>query len=251
MNLRAKEVWGQHSQLHYPMSKERLKILLAEDDLNLGVLLVDYLEAEGFDVKLCKDGELALKAFQINPFDLCLLDVMMPKMDGFSLAKEIRITDEKTPIIFITAKSLKEDKLKGYDLGADDYITKPFDEEELLWKIKAVIRRIPENKSEIKTESTSIGKYIFDFNNQSLTIGGKTKRITEKESDILNYLSGHRNNVIKREVLLKDLWGENDYFFGRSLDVFITKIRKYLKEDPNLSIENVFGVGFIFNVPAK
>ncbi|MES2396860.1 MAG: response regulator transcription factor [Bacteroidota bacterium] len=233
------------------MSKERLKILLAEDDLNLGVLLVDYLEAEGFDVKLCKDGELALKAFQINPFDLCLLDVMMPKMDGFSLAKEIRIKDEKTPIIFITAKSLKEDKLKGYDLGADDYITKPFDEEELLWKIKAVIRRIPENKSEIKTESTSIGKYIFDFNNQSLTIGGKTKRITEKESDILNYLSGHRNNVIKREVLLKDLWGENDYFFGRSLDVFITKIRKYLKEDPNLSIENVFGVGFIFNVPAK
>jgi DNA-binding response OmpR family regulator len=233
------------------MFKEKLKILLAEDDLNLGILLVDYLETENFDVKLCKDGVLALKAFQVNQFDLCLLDVMMPKMDGFSLAKEIRIKDEKIPIIFITAKSLKEDKLKGYGLGADDYITKPFDEEELLWKIKAVIRRIPENKSEIKTETTSIGKYIFDFNNQSLTIGGKTKRITEKESDILNYLSGHRNNVIKREVLLKDLWGENDYFFGRSLDVFITKIRKYLKEDPNLSIENVFGVGFIFNVPAK
>ncbi|MES2140191.1 MAG: response regulator transcription factor [Bacteroidota bacterium] len=233
------------------MFKEKFKILLAEDDLNLGVLLVDYLETEDFDVKLCKDGDLALKAFQNNQFDLCLLDVMMPKMDGFSLAKEIRIKDEKIPIIFITAKSLKADKLKGYDLGADDYITKPFDEEELLWKIKAVIRRIPENKSESKTEIISIGKYTFDFNNQSLTMGGKTKRITEKESDILNYLSSHRNKVIKREVLLKDLWGENDYFFGRSLDVFITKIRRYLKEDPNLSIENVFGVGFIFNVPAK
>lgn len=233
------------------MFKERLKILLAEDDLNLGVLLVDYLETEGFDVKLCKNGELALKAFQSYQFDLCLLDVMMPKLDGFSLAKEIRKKDQKLPVIFITARSLKEDKLKGYDIGADDYITKPFDEEELLWKIKAVIRRIPENKSEIKVEFISLGKYIFDFNNQSITIGGKTKRITERESDILNYLSLHRNNVIKREDLLKDLWGENDYFIGRSLDVFISKIRKYLKEDPNLSIENVFGVGFIFNVPAN
>lgn len=233
------------------MPKERHKILLAEDDLNLGVLLVDYLETEGFDVKLCKDGELALKTFQSAAFDLCLLDVMMPKMDGFSLAKEIRAKDKKIPVIFITAKSLKADKLKGYDLGADDYITKPFDEEELLWKIKAVIRRIPEMRTERKTEIISIGKYLFDFNNQSLTIDGKTKRITEKECDILNYLSRHRNHVIKREELLKDIWGENDYFFGRSLDVFITKIRKYLKEDPELSIENVFGVGFIFNVPVK
>jgi DNA-binding response OmpR family regulator len=233
------------------MPKERPRILLAEDDLNLGVLLVDYLETEGFAVKLCKDGELALKTFQSLSFDLCLLDVMMPKMDGFSLAKAIRAKDKKIPVIFITAKSLKADKLKGYDLGADDYIAKPFDEEELLWKIKAVIRRIPEMNAENKQEIISIGKYIFDFNNQSLTIDGKSKRITEKECDILNYLSGHRNHVIKREDLLKDIWGENDYFFGRSLDVFITKIRKYLKEDPELSIENVFGVGFIFNVPVK
>jgi len=233
------------------MLKERLRILLAEDDLNLGVLLVDYLETEGFDVKLCKDGDLALKAFHSTPFDLCLLDIMMPKMDGFSLAKEMRIKDKKMPVIFITAKSLKEDKLKGYDLGADDYITKPFDEEELLWKIKAVIRRIPENKIENKVEIISIGKFIFNYNNQSLTINGKTKRITEKESDILKYLYGYRNNIIKRDEMLKNLWGENDYFLGRSLDVFITKIRKYLKEDPDLSIENVFGVGFIFNVPGK
>ena len=233
------------------MLKEKCSILLAEDDLNLGLLLVDYLEVEGFDVKLCKDGELALKAFEAYTFDLCLLDVMMPKMDGFTLAKHIRAKNKKVPIIFITARSLKEDKLKGYGLGADDYITKPFDEEELLWKIKAVIRRAPSTKNEIKAELILIGKYTFDFTNQSLSIGGKTKRITEKESDILNYLCSHKNVVVKREELLKDLWGDNDYFFGRSLDVFITKIRKYLKEDPSLSIENVFGVGFIFNVPAK
>ncbi|MCW3103856.1 MAG: DNA-binding response regulator [Bacteroidetes bacterium] len=233
------------------MFKEKPRILLAEDDLNLGILLVDYLEAEGFDVKLCKDGELAIKAFHGGRFDLCLLDVMMPKLDGFSLAKEMRLANKEIPLIFITARSLKDDKLKGYDLGADDYITKPFDEEELLWKIKALIRRVPKNKAEGRAEIIPIGKYAFDFNNQSLSIAGKTKRITERESDILNYLSAHRNNVIKREELLKDLWGENDYFFGRSLDVFITKIRKYLKDDPEISIENVFGVGFIFNVPAK
>ncbi len=229
------------------MNKERVKILLAEDDLNLGVLLVDYLETEGFDVKLCKDGELALKAFQSNHFSLCLLDVMLPKMDGFTLAKEIRMKDKNIPFIFITAKSLKEDKLKGYDLGADDYITKPFDEEELLWKIKAIARRIPSEKKEIREEIISIGRFAFDFNNQSLMIENKIKRITEKESEVLKYLNDNRNKVVKREDLLKDLWGENDYFLGRSLDVFITKIRKYLKEDPDLKIENVFGVGFILN----
>lgn len=227
-----------------------MKILLAEDDLNLGILLVDYLESEGFSIKLCKDGELALKAFRSDKFDLCLLDVMMPKLDGFTLAKEIRAQDKKIPLIFITARSQKDDKLKGYDLGADDYITKPFDEEELLWKIKAVIRRIPEQGSSISIEVVSIGNYQFDFSNQSLTISDNTRRITEKESEILKYLSDHRNKVIKREELLKEIWGVNDYFFGRSLDVFITKIRKYLKDDPNLSIENVFGVGFIFNAPA-
>jgi len=231
----------------YPMSDTKFKILLAEDDLNLGVLLVDYLEAENFEVKLCKDGELALKAFQNGNFDLCLLDVMMPKMDGFSLAEGIRNKDKKIPILFITAKSLKEDKLKGYGLGADDYIIKPFDEEELLWKIKAVTRRIPSRKT--KVAITHLGNYQFDFTNQSLILDEKAKRITEKECEILRYLSDHRNHIIKREDLLKDVWGENDYFHGRSLDVFITKIRKYLQEDPSIRIENVFGVGFIFNVP--
>jgi DNA-binding response OmpR family regulator len=167
------------------MHKEKLKILLAEDDLNLGVLLVDYLDSEGFEVKLCKDGEIALRAFQSTAFDLCLLDVMLPKLDGFSLAKEIRSRDKIIPVIFITARSSKEDKLKGYDLDADDYVTKPFDEEELLWKIKAVIRRIPEIKTETKAEIVKLGNYMFDPNNQSITIAGKTKRFTEKESDIL------------------------------------------------------------------
>lgn len=231
------------------MFKDKINILLAEDDLNLGVLLVDFLETEGYIVKLCKDGEIALKAFQNQSFDICLLDVMMPNMDGFTLAREIKIKAKNIPIIFITAKSLKEDKLIGYDLGADDYITKPFDEEELLWKIKAVIRRVPESKNNIKQDIISIGKYEFDFNNQSLSINGKTQRITEKESDILNYLSQHRNHIIKREAMLKELWGENDYFLGRSLDVFISKMRRYLKEDSTITIENVFGVGFIFNVP--
>lgn len=230
------------------MSNERINILLAEDDLNLGILLVDYLEAEGFGVKLCKDGETALKAFQAGNFDLCLLDVMMPKLDGFSLAKAIRLKDKQVPVLFITARSLKEDKLKGYGLGADDYITKPFDEEELVWKIRALLRRMPGVKKEHTPEISIIGKYSFDWGNQSLSIHGREKRITEKESEILKYLYDHRNKVVRREDLLKALWGENDYFLGRSLDVFITKIRKYLKEDPQLEIENVFKVGFIFKV---
>jgi DNA-binding response OmpR family regulator len=233
------------------MTKMKLKILLAEDNVNLGALLVDYLENEGFEVVLCSDGDHALKKFRQTKVSLCLLDVMLPKIDGFTLAKEIRLIDKDIPIIVITAKSLKEDKLKGYGLGVDDYITKPFDVEELLCKIKVVIRRIPETKSEGKTEIRIIGKYSFNPKNQLIILDGKTKRITEKESDILNYLFTHRNNVIKREVLLKEIWGENDYFLGRSLDVFITKIRKYLSEDPAVSIENVFGVGFVLNVPEK
>lgn len=232
------------------MSKEKVKILLAEDDLHLGMLLVDYLEAENFIVKLCKDGELALKTFSENTFDICLFDVMMPKMDGFTLAKEIRKNNTQIPIIFLTAKSMKEDKLKGYSIGGDDYLTKPFDEEELLWKINAIIRRAPEILMTNK-EVIEIGKYKFDQKNQALIFNDTIKRVTEKESNIIKYLSVHRNKIIKREDMLLELWGENDYFLGRSLDVFITKIRKYLKEDPNLTIENIFGVGFIFNVVEK
>ncbi|WP_052595857.1 response regulator transcription factor [Aureispira sp. CCB-QB1] len=226
------------------------KILLVEDDLNLGLLLMDYLEEEGFEVKLCRDGRKALTAFQQQRYDICLLDIMMPYLDGFSVAQEIRLQNANIPIVFISAKSLKADKLKGYTLGADDYITKPFDEEELLWKIKALIRRVAPN-SIPQPPILYVGNYQFNTRNQSLTINDNTRRMTEKESLILKYLYQHRNNLIKREDMLMALWGENDYFLGRSLDVFITKIRKYLKNDPELSIENVFGVGFIFNVPTK
>lgn len=233
------------------MQTKKFKVLLAEDDLNLGLLLHDFLESEQFEVKLCKDGEMAIKAFESSTFDLCLLDVMMPKVDGFAVAKFIRSTSAELPIIFITAKSLKEDKLKGYALDADDYITKPFDEEELLWKIKAILRRVPNHQVSNNSNEILIGKYRFNFKNQSLTLNGNCKRITEKESEILNYLVNHPNVIIKREVMLTELWGDNDYFMGRSLDVFITKIRKYLKDDPSISIENVFGVGFILNLPRK
>ncbi len=232
------------------MNNTRPHILVAEDDLNLGILLVDYLESEGFDVKLCRDGDKAFSAFHNQHFDLCLLDVMMPNMDGFSLAKIIREKNKSIPLIFITAKSLKEDKLKGYTSGADDYITKPFDEQELLWKIKALIRRVPP-QTFTKIEIVSIGAYTFDYSNQSLMLQGTSRRITGKESDVLHCLISNCNNVVKREELLKQVWGENDYFSGRSLDVFITKIRKYLSDDPNVRIENVFGVGFILNVRAN
>ncbi len=229
------------------MHKLGIHLLLAEDDQNLGVLLNDYLSSEGIQVTLCRDGEEALQTFHTNTFDLCLLDVMMPKMDGFSLAKEIRKKNTDIPIVFITAKSLKEDKLEGYNIGADDYILKPFDEEELLCKIKALTRRttVPINDTSVK--EISIGKYVLNTGLLLLSINDTNKRLTERECEILCYLIKHKNNIVKREDLLLAIWGENNYFYGRSLDVFITKIRKYLKEDSDLSIENVFGVGFVFH----
>ena len=234
---------------HYHMNKATINILLAEDDKHLGMLLSDFLQAENFVVTLCNDGEKAWNTFTTFPFDICLLDAMMPKLDGFELAKQIRKKDKHIPIIFITAKSLKEDKLIGYENGADDFITKPFDEEELLWKIKALIRRTNTELGNAETGVIQIGAYQFDFKNQSLILNGTIKRITEKESEILKYLVTHQNQIIKREEMLKTLWGKNDYFLGRSMDVFITKIRKYLKDDSTICIENIFGVGFIFNVP--
>lgn len=228
------------------MVDEKVSILLAEDDPNLGLLLADLLEIEGYHVKLCKDGQLALAEFAAQSYDLCLLDIMLPKLDGFSVAKEIRKENKAVPIIFITARSMKADKLAGYDVGADDYITKPFDEEELLWKVKAIIRRVP-GKATDEIKPIRLGTYEFDVRNHCLRLNGSVKRMTEKECEVLQFLSRNQNRVIRREELLKAVWGENDYFLGRSLDVFITKIRKYLKEDGSLRIENVFGVGFIFH----
>lgn len=229
------------------MHNSSVKILLAEDDANLGLLLSDFLQSEGMQVILCRDGKQALEQFSTQEFDICLLDVMMPIMDGFTLAKEIRTKNTDIPIVFITAKSLKEDKLEGYSIGADDYILKPFDEQELLCKIKALTRRSVHAQHNSAKQDLQIGKFVLSLNYQSLIIGENQKRLTERECEVLKYLFIHRNKIIKREEMLVALWGENNYFYGRSLDVFITKIRKYLKEDSDLSIENVFGVGFVFH----
>lgn len=231
------------------MTKDKFNILLAEDDPNLGMLLKGYLAGEGFGVTLCEDGERAKDAFRPGAFHICLLDVMMPKMDGFTLAGIIRALDPQIPILFITARSLRDDRKKGYATGADDYILKPFDEEELVWKIRAMLRRSGAMPSGPAEQVIDIGTFRFDVANQSLEHDGSLRRITEKETAILQYLCSHRNRVVRRDDLVEALWGRNDYFLGRSLDVFITKFRKYLAADPEIRIENVFGVGFIFTVP--
>ena len=221
-----------------------VNILLVEDDLNLGFLLVEFLELKGFAVKLYRDGQTAFAGFQNGHFDFCILDVMLPKMDGFTLAKKMKVMNPQIPVIFLTARSLKEDKMKGYEIGVDDYITKPFDEDELYYKITAILNR--SHLSKVTGESTfQIGRFQFDFQNQLLEIDGQKRRLTERESSILKFLCLNKNNVIRREQILTAIWGENDYFAGRSLDVFISKLRKYFSSDPTISIENIPKVGFI------
>ena len=228
------------------MKKVKTKILLAEDDLNLGALLKDYLEMEDFEVSLCRDGEDALVEFKRLSFDICIFDVMMPKKDGFTLAKDIRKNNKTIPIIYLTAKALKEDKIEGFKTGADDYITKPFDEEELVYRIKAILKRSGTHNTENPDTVFKIGKFSFDYSRQLLSYdGGDQKRITSRESEILKLLYQRKNNILKREDALLAIWGENDYFHGRSFDVFITKLRKYLKADNNIKIENIHGVGFM------
>lgn len=221
-----------------------VNILLVEDDLNLGFLLVEFLESKGFSVKLYRDGMTALAGFQNGNFDFCLLDVMLPKMDGFTLAKKIKILNDQIPVVFLTARSLKEDKVKGYEIGADDYITKPFDEDELFLKINAILSRINLSKT-AGDNMFAIGKFSFDYQNQSLDMEGEIRRLTERESNILKILCLSKNKVIRREQILTAIWGENDYFAGRSLDVFISKLRKYFSQDPAVRIENIPKVGFI------
>ncbi|MBI9063151.1 MAG: response regulator transcription factor, partial [Marinilabiliaceae bacterium] len=227
---------------------QKVKILLVEDDVSMGFLLVDFLESNGFDVKLYKDGESGLNAFRSGNYDFCILDVMLPGMDGFTIAQRIRAENKLVPIIFLTARSMKQDKIKGFNLGVDDYVTKPFDEDELLCRVHSILNRIQltEPQSETEQESScSIGSFSFDYTNQLLTKGTISKRLTQKESDVLRMLCRTMNNIVKREDILVAIWGENDYFHGRSLDVFIAKLRKYLKEDPSISIENVPKVGFV------
>lgn len=227
------------------MKSKKTKILLVEDNLNLGFLTREFLEAEGFDVKIYKDGESGLKAFLEHPFDFCILDIMLPKMDGYQLAEEIRKLRPEIPIIFLTAKNLKDDKHKGFGLGADDYITKPFDEDELLWRINAIINRTNKSSKENIKGIIQIGRFEFSPENQYLKNNTDMQRLTERETLVLDMLNRNKGNITRREELLEEIWGENDYFAGRSLDVFIAKLRKYLKPDPNVSIENIPRVGFV------
>jgi DNA-binding response OmpR family regulator len=226
-------------------------ILLVEDDLNLGLLLMDYLESEGLRVTWKRDALSGLQQAQRQAVDLCILDVMMPGMDGFTLAKNLRQHLPRLPFLFLTARTLKEDKLKGYALGAEDYLTKPFDEAELLCKIAVILRRQSGEVAAERPETQAIGRYRFDFHRQELRLDDRTVRLTEKENEVLSLLCQHRNRILRREEAVEKIYGKYDYFLGRSFDVFISRLRKILRDDPGVSIDNVFKVGFILNVATE
>ena len=221
------------------------KILLAEDDPNLGELLKDYLELKGkFDVTLAIDGEKAIEEFRKNDFDLCIFDVMMPKKDGFTLGKEIRKINNTIPIIFATAKGMMEDKTQAFELGGDDYITKPFRVEELLLRINALLKRASKDKEEELADKFEIGAYFFDYTSQIVTYKGQQQKLSTKEAELLRLLCLKKNDVLTREEALKKIWHDDNYFTGRSMDVFLSKLRKYLKEDASVEIVNVHGRGY-------
>ncbi|MFA8300325.1 MAG: response regulator transcription factor [Hyphomicrobiales bacterium] len=229
------------------MKNKKIEILLVEDDPNLSMLLEDYLEMLDYKVTLCSDGEEGWNCFTQNPFDLCILDVMMPKKDGFTLADQIREKDKHIPVIFLTAKSLKEDRIKGFKIGCDDYITKPFSTEELSLRIQAILKRSKTGIVHIEVdqqETYHFGSFIFDYTNMLLKSKKENQKLTKKEAHLLKLLCLNKNKLIRREQILETIWGENDYFFGRSMDVFITKLRKYIKEDNAVQITNVHGTGF-------
>ena len=222
---------------------KKLKILLVEDDPNLGALLSDFLIAKGNDCIHRTNGQQGYESFVNESFDFVILDVMMPVKDGFALAKDIRGVDKKIPLLFLTAKSLKDDKLKGFEAGADDYITKPFSMEELMARINAILRRSSGN-IENENSEISIGQFIFNTKLQLLTFEGKQQKLTTKESDLLKLLSKNSNSILERNHALKAVWGDDNYFYGRSMDVYIAKLRKYLKADSEIQIINVHGKGF-------
>ncbi len=226
------------------------KILLCEDDTNLGSVLKNYLELNDYDVILERDGRLGLAAFQREKFDLCLLDVMMPNMDGFTVAEEIRDVDPDIPLFFLSAKTMKEDIIQGYKLGADDYITKPFDSEVLLLKIKAILKRNEEQNRESTNTEYDLSTYHFNPKLRELSHGGHTQTLSPKENELLKMLAEHKNDLLPREQALKKIWGSDTYFNGRSMDVYIAKLRKYLKDDGNIEIVNIHGNGFRLVVPA-
>ncbi len=225
----------------------KAKILYVEDDEVLAYVTKDNLELNKYEVVHCLTGKSALKTFRDEDFDLCLLDVMLPEMDGFSLAKEIRNRNQEIPLIFLTAKSLKEDKISGLQLGADDYITKPFSIEELILKIEVFLKRKFITTTGNTQNNFGIGEYSFAYANLILNGPDGEKKLTQKEADLLKLLIEQKNQIVKRATILERLWGKNDYFMGRSMDVFISRLRKYLKADSSLNIENIHGVGFRLN----
>jgi len=226
----------------------KIKILLVEDDVNLGLVISDHLKSLDYDVICAEDGAEGLVKFNDTAFDMCILDVMLPVLDGFSLAKDIRKVNAAIPILFLTAKSMTEDKIAGFEAGGDDYLTKPFSIQEFQLRVKALLRRVQVAKTEDE-KVYNIGLYSYDKENQILSISGKEKTLTKKEAQILRLLYKYKNQVISREIILKGVWGQDDYFVGRSLDVFITKLRKYFAEDPRILISNLHGVGFKFEIP--
>lgn len=226
-----------------PENQVKTRILLAEDDENLGSLLQEYLHAKNYEADWMTNGDKAFKAFEKNHYDICILDVMMPVKDGFTLASDIRMLDREMPIIFLTAKSLKEDVLEGFSIGADDYITKPFSMEELIFRIEAILRRTKGN-ADNKENCYNIGEYIFDTQKQTLTINGISQKLTTKETELLRLLCNNMNRVLERNFALKAIWIDDNYFNARSMDVYITKLRKYLKSDTTVQIINVHGKGY-------
>jgi len=224
------------------------RILLVEDDPGLGFVIKDNLSVRGYEVTLCTDGEQGQKVFDQHPFDVCILDVMMPRKDGFSLAQFIRQKNEQVPILFVTAKSMLEDKIAGFTVGGDDYIVKPFSMDELCLRIEVFLKRSGVNALVQSGEVFTLGQFSFDSKNYILQHSSGSKTLTQKEAEVLRLLCKHKNRVLKREEILKTVWGSDDYFLGRSMDVFISKLRKYLKEDPAVQIVNYHGVGFRLEV---
>ncbi|MBN2214731.1 MAG: response regulator transcription factor [Bacteroidales bacterium] len=231
------------------MARSNGKILLVEDDKNLGFVIKDFLELSKYSVILRDNGKDGLQEYSRKDFDLLLVDIMLPHLDGFTMVEKIRNKNDEIPVIFITAKSMTEDKIKGFRIGADDYITKPFSTEELLLRVNAVLRRtrlrLPDQPEEVKYK---IGKYMFDYKNLLLSAHENKIYLTKREAEVLNLLCVNVNKVLRREVILKTVWGENDYFMGRSMDVYIVKLRKYLKEDASVSIRNIHNTGFMLEV---
>jgi DNA-binding response OmpR family regulator len=221
------------------------KLLYVEDDQSLSFVTRDNLELEGYQVIWCKDGKEALTKLKEESFDLIILDVMLPELDGFSVAEKVRTFDTQVPILFVTAKSLKDDRLHGLRIGGDDYITKPFSIEELLLKIKIFLKRRAVT-APTPPPIVNLGRFEFDYQNLELKTDSGGRRLTQKEADLLRFFLQHRNQLVRRSTILKQIWGEDDYFLGRSLDVFISRLRKYLRAEDSIKIENVHGVGFRF-----